>query len=523
MHMVAIGGRDPEARERLEARGLNVRPAKPGSLELALRVVLQGLRRAFGRVDRIRDGDRRRRAPRRGWARAGGARRCRSCRASAVRPGMAMFTEDGGYDVVESVERVPLDAPVYDINVEDTHNFVANGLVTHNSIYGFRGADITQHPRVRGRLPRRARRQARAELPLDADHPRRRQRGDRQQPRAHGQAAVDRPRGGRSDQGARDGRRARRGAVRRRRDRAARRRGRVAARRSRSSTGPTRSRGCSRTRWCGREIGYQVIGGTKFYERAEIKDAIAYLTFLVNPQDVGAFSRIANSPAARDRADVAVARARPRRRRWASRSGTPPPSPTAVPGLGDGRGQGDRALHGHDGRAARARRRRTRRSASCWTRCCSETGYLEALEAERTIEAQGRIENLAGARRASRGSTTPATAERHLDELPAADRAARRHRRAARRRGPGDADDAAQRQGPRVPDRVHDRHGGRACSRTRARSTRAASRRSAGSATSASPAPSATSTLTYARAAQRCSARASSASARASWTRSRAS
>ena len=62
--------------------------------------------------------------------------------AASVRPGMVMFAEDGGFDVVESVERVPLDAPVYDLNVEDTHNFVANGLVTHNSIYGFRGADI---------------------------------------------------------------------------------------------------------------------------------------------------------------------------------------------------------------------------------------------------------------------------------------------------------------------------------------------------------------------------------------------
>ncbi len=44
------------------------------------------------------------------------------------------------------------------------------------------------------------------------------------------------------------------------------------------------------------EIGYQVIGGTRFYERAEIKDAIAYLTALVNPQDAGAFTRIVNSP-----------------------------------------------------------------------------------------------------------------------------------------------------------------------------------------------------------------------------------
>src|SRR3954454_17656984 len=32
-------------------------------------------------------------------------------------------------------------------------------------------------------------------------------------------------------------------------------------------------------------VAYQVIGGTRFYERAEIKDALAYLTLLVNPAD----------------------------------------------------------------------------------------------------------------------------------------------------------------------------------------------------------------------------------------------
>ena len=32
--------------------------------------------------------------------------------------------------------------PVYDLDIENTHNFIANGIVTHNSIYGFRGADI---------------------------------------------------------------------------------------------------------------------------------------------------------------------------------------------------------------------------------------------------------------------------------------------------------------------------------------------------------------------------------------------
>ena len=44
------------------------------------------------------------------------------------------------------------------------------------------------------------------------------------------------------------------------------------------------------------EIAYQVVGGTKFYDRAEIKDAIAYLNVLVNPQDAGSFTRIVNSP-----------------------------------------------------------------------------------------------------------------------------------------------------------------------------------------------------------------------------------
>src|SRR5262249_33439012 len=44
------------------------------------------------------------------------------------------------------------------------------------------------------------------------------------------------------------------------------------------------------------DVPYQVIGGTKFYERVEIKDAVAYLSLLVNPADQVSFSRIVNSP-----------------------------------------------------------------------------------------------------------------------------------------------------------------------------------------------------------------------------------
>ena len=50
----------------------------------------------------------------------------------------------------------------------------------------------------------------------------------------------------------------------------------------------------------------------EFYERAEIKDAVAYLTLLVNPADAVAFARVVNSPRRGHRADVAGAAARAR-------------------------------------------------------------------------------------------------------------------------------------------------------------------------------------------------------------------
>ena len=148
--------------------------------------------------------------------------------AASVRPGMAMFTEEAGYDIVESVERVELDRPVHDLNVEGTHNFVAAGLVTHNSVYSFRGADITNILNFQDDYPDAEVVRLEQELPLDADDPQRRQRGDHPQPRADGQVAVDGPGRGRPGQGARARGRARRGALRGGRDRAARRRGRLA-------------------------------------------------------------------------------------------------------------------------------------------------------------------------------------------------------------------------------------------------------------------------------------------------------
>src|SRR5206468_5859394 len=43
-------------------------------------------------------------------------------------------------------------------------------------------------------------------------------------------------------------------------------------------------------------IDYRVVGGPKFYERAEIKDAIAYLQVIDNPADEVSLRRIVNQP-----------------------------------------------------------------------------------------------------------------------------------------------------------------------------------------------------------------------------------
>jgi ATP-dependent DNA helicase UvrD/PcrA len=140
------------------------------------------------------------------------------------------------------------------------------------------------------------------------------------------------------------------------------------------------------------EIAYQVVGGTKFYDRAEIKDAIAYLQALVNPQDAGSFTRIVNSPR-RGIGTTSVSRVLSH----ANTLGIPiwdaASAPEQVPGLG---GAAVNALRRFMG-TMHVLRERTESGApvaELLKDVLRESGYLEWLEAERTIEAQGRIENL---------------------------------------------------------------------------------------------------------------------------------
>jgi DNA helicase-2/ATP-dependent DNA helicase PcrA len=140
------------------------------------------------------------------------------------------------------------------------------------------------------------------------------------------------------------------------------------------------------------EVPYQVIGGTKFYDRAEIKDAIAYLSLLANPADQVSFTRIANSPR-RGIGQTSLSRVIA----YAATLDEPvfhvAAAAETVPGLGPAavraisrfmETMGELRALAADGAAV----------AELLEAVLSRTGYLDALEAERTFEAQGRIENL---------------------------------------------------------------------------------------------------------------------------------
>jgi DNA helicase-2/ATP-dependent DNA helicase PcrA len=140
------------------------------------------------------------------------------------------------------------------------------------------------------------------------------------------------------------------------------------------------------------EIPYQVIGGTKFYERAEIKDAIAYLTVLVNPADAGAFTRVVNSPR-RGIGSTSLSRVLSFANTMGITIWEAASEPEQVPNLG---APAVKALRRFMGTMHLLRERAEADApiAVLLQEVLRESGYLAALEAERTIEAQGRIENL---------------------------------------------------------------------------------------------------------------------------------
>jgi DNA helicase-2/ATP-dependent DNA helicase PcrA len=139
------------------------------------------------------------------------------------------------------------------------------------------------------------------------------------------------------------------------------------------------------------ELPYQVIGGTKFYERAEIKDAIAYLSLLTNPADQISFARVVNSPR-RGIGNTSQGRLAAHANTTGLTIWEVAGRAEEVPGMAAAAIKAISRFHETmEGLLARAGDEPV---AHVLEAVLAESGYLEALEAERTVEAEGRIENL---------------------------------------------------------------------------------------------------------------------------------
>jgi DNA helicase II / ATP-dependent DNA helicase PcrA len=137
-------------------------------------------------------------------------------------------------------------------------------------------------------------------------------------------------------------------------------------------------------------IAYQVIGGPRFYERAEIKDLVAYLQVLDNPYDAVSLLRIANRPR-RGIGDSSLARLQT----WADQreiSLWEATAEAANAGVGAAPQKALKAFRGAIESLMSAAQELE--VPELIEEVLQRSGYLESLEAERTIEAQGRTENL---------------------------------------------------------------------------------------------------------------------------------
>lgn len=137
-------------------------------------------------------------------------------------------------------------------------------------------------------------------------------------------------------------------------------------------------------------IQYQVVGGLKYYDRKEVKDALAYLRAIVNPADQVAIKRIINVPK-RAIGDTSVGHVD----RHAESMGV---------GFMEGLRQGAdnewlssravRAIGEFVALIDHLRGRAEEGPRAALEAVLDESGYLDMIRAEKTIEAMGREENL---------------------------------------------------------------------------------------------------------------------------------
>jgi DNA helicase-2/ATP-dependent DNA helicase PcrA len=144
-------------------------------------------------------------------------------------------------------------------------------------------------------------------------------------------------------------------------------------------------------------LGYRIIGGFRFYERAEIRNALAYLRVIAQPQDDLAFERIYNQPKR-----GLGAKTLEKMHQHARRTGLPLAAASLQ--LADSDELPKRAagtIAALMGQFLHWREQAEEVTPSELLRqVLDETGYTAMLEAERTAEAKGRLENLSELARA---------------------------------------------------------------------------------------------------------------------------
>ena len=137
-------------------------------------------------------------------------------------------------------------------------------------------------------------------------------------------------------------------------------------------------------------VPYQVVGGTKFFERAEIKDMLAYLAVINNPSDDLRLRRIINNPS-RAIGNTTVERVQS----LASEQGVPMIAILREAGayavLKSAAGKLERFAALIDSLRALAE---TMELSEFYDAVCEQTSYVSALREKNDMESRGRLENV---------------------------------------------------------------------------------------------------------------------------------
>ena len=217
----------------------------------------------------------------------------------SFKPGMSISIQNSEKieeDIVISVELEDYDGYVYDLNIDNARNYIANGIVVHNCIYQWRGADIKnildfekdypdakvikleQNYRSKGNI-------LNAANVVIVNNSNRKSKALRTEQELGSKIKVYRAYSD-SDEGDFVGKQIldiRKNEDKKYNDFAILYRTNAQSRIFEESF---RRKG----------IPYKIVGGTRFYDRKEIKDILAYLKVLINPQDDISIRRIINVP-----------------------------------------------------------------------------------------------------------------------------------------------------------------------------------------------------------------------------------